>query len=140
MIDFCHSPSVKNGLTFLKSVEAYTSKSTSLLLSQDKFLCTFTNIQKRHPHFTHPQKRHSHVFFLKFYSDSLFFLDIHVVRDNDAWVLLGNSGGEEVTPTRCLFHLVGLLDQIGTETRRGEVGADRSLCRNEPERLKESCP
>lgn len=75
-----------------------------------------------------------------FYSVSLFFLDIHVVRDRDVWVQLGNSGGREITPIRCLFHLLGLLDHIGTGTRRGEVGADRSLCKNEPERLKESCP
>lgn len=71
---------------------------------------------------------------------SFFFLDIHVVRDNDVWGQLGHSGGGEITPTKCLFHLLGLLDQIGTGTRRGKAGADRSLCRNEPARLKESCP
>ena len=54
LVDRFLSHSIKNGLTFLKSAEAYTSKSTSLLLHQDRFLCTFTNIQERCPHFTHP--------------------------------------------------------------------------------------
>lgn len=31
-------------------------KNTLLLLSKDRLLCTFTNIQERDPHFTHPQE------------------------------------------------------------------------------------
>lgn len=128
---WAHLPEVCGGIYIKKHILAPASRQVSLhIYKHPEEASTF-----------HPSTKTSFsCLFLEVSLFLFFFLDIHVVRDNDVWGQLGHSGGGEITPTKCLFHLLGLLDQIGTGTRRGKAGADRSLCRNEPARLKESCP
>lgn len=91
MTDSCHSPSVTDGLTFLGSTEAHTSRSP-LLLPSFRGTDIYKHPEERcGPTLRMPTRVHlsfhvlSVLFLLTFSSVSLSFLSVEVAFNDDVW-------------------------------------------------------